>query len=309
MAKVMVTGGAGFIGSNIAERLVKDGREVIVLDNLSTGKEKNVPEGAAFVKADLLDEKLLNEKLKDVETVYHLGASASVILGVENPVFDLDNNVKGTVNLLNAMKENNVEKILFASSSTVYGKNEIPMKESLKPNPVSQYAVGKIAVEYYLNSYYQIYGIKPYIFRIFNAFGKNQDLDNSKQGITGYIIGCVMQNKTFNVHGKGDQTRDYVHVDDVAEAFVRAEKEERAVNQIINLATGTQTSLLDWIKLIEDATGKKANLQFGRDYRIGDVMHYRANIDRLKEILGIEPKKDFKQLLKKTVEWAEARLK
>src|SRR3989338_4569813 len=303
--KALVTGGAGFIGSKIAEKLLEKGRDVIILDNLSTGHEYNVPEGAEFTKGNIDDYRILKSSLRDVEVVHPFAASASVIVGVEQPVFDLENNVKGTVTLLNAMRDSGVKKILFPSSSTVYGDNKIPMKEDMQLNPMSPYAVGKIADEFYLRSYYNLYGIEPVIFRVFNAFGPNQDLNNTKQGITGFVIGCIMQNRPFPLHGDGKQTRDYIYIDEVVEAFMLAEEEKRAVNNPMNLACNTQTSLNDWINLIEELIGKKANTQKGNPFRQGDVMHYRADVSKLEKVLGIKPKADFEGQLEETIEWAK----
>src|SRR3989344_2186576 len=195
--KVLVTGGAGFIGSNIAKRLVQDGRRVIVLDNLATGSDSNVPQGAEFIKGDI-------------------------------------------------------------------GDYELPNQEDSKLNPMSPYAVGKIADEYYLKSYANMYGLEPIIFRIFNAFGPGQDPNNAEQGITGYLIGCLFQDKEFVLQGDGQQTRDYIYIGEVVEAFVRAEKIPAAINQIMNLAGNTRTSLNDWIALIEEAANKKLKIKTGQ---------------------------------------------
>jgi UDP-glucose 4-epimerase len=301
--KVLVTGGAGFIGSNIAQRLVAQGREVLVLDNLSTGWESNVPAGAKFIKGSIDNYDLLYQILEGVSVVYHLAASASVVRAVEQPVFDLDNNVKGTVTLLSAMRDRGVKKILFPSSSTVYGVNRLPNQEDLKLNPVSPYAVGKIADEYYLKSFCNMYGIQSIIFRIFNAFGPGQDFI-SNQGITGYIIGCLLQGEEFVVHAQGGQSRDYIYIDEVVEAFIRAESNEQAIGQVMNLAGGQSISLNNWIELIEKAAGKKLKKTISSSIRQGDVMHYQADISRLQEILGFKPRVDYENQLKNTIYWA-----
>src|SRR3989338_2623242 len=307
--KVLVTGGAGFIGSNIAKRLVQDGRRVIVLDNLATGSDSNVPQGAEFIKGDIGDYELVKNILADeVEVVYHLAASASVIIGAKEPVFDLENNVKGTVILLQAMKAMGVKKILFPSSSTVYGENELPNQEDSKLNPMSPYAVGKIADEYYLKSYANMYGLEPIIFRIFNAFGPGQDPNNAEQGITGYLIGCLFQDKEFVLQGDGQQTRDYIYIGEVVEAFVRAEKIPAAINQIMNLAGNTRTSLNDWIALIEEAANKKLKIKTGQPDRLADVKHYQADNSQLQQILNFKPTVDFKNQLLKTINWARAQM-
>ncbi len=305
MSRVLVTGGAGFIGSNVSEGLMKQGREVVILDNLSTGKEKNIPEGAELVNGSILDEDLVRKLTKDVDVVFHLAAQASVILGVEKPYFDLENNVKGGLVLLNAMVENGVKRIVFPSSSTVYGKQDsLPMEESMFPRPVSPYAVGKLSMEGYLNCYMDVHGIEPVSFRIFNAFGPRQDLENGKQGITGFIIGRLLKGEPFPVHGKGDQTRDYIFIDDIVEAFMRAETSKSGVGRVMNLAVGRQTSLVDWIKLIGEVMGVEPELSFKQGYRMGDVMHYRADISRLKDTLEMEPSADLRKGLEKTIEWA-----
>ena len=259
MSKVLVTGGAGFIGSNIAKRLIKDGRQVVILDNLATGNINNIPSGAEFVEGNIGDYDLVKGILNDVSVVYHFAASASVVVGAKNPVFDLDNNVRGTIILLTAMKDTNTKKILFPSSSTVYGESNLPYKnnEDDKLNPTSPYAVGKIADEYYLKSYSNVYGIETVIFRIFNAFGPGQDINNAHQGITGYIIGCLLQDRDFTVYSDGEQTRDYIYIDEVVEAFVGAEKNDMAIGQIMNLACNTRVSLNEWIDLIESISDKK----------------------------------------------------
>lgn len=307
--KVLVTGGAGFIGSNIAQRLIKDGRRVVVLDNLATGYKTNIPTGADFIEGNIGDYELVKNILSEVEAVYHLAASASVIIGAKNPVFDLENNVRGTVVLLKAMQAMGVKKILFPSSSTVYGAGELPNKEDNKLNPASPYAVGKIADEYYLKSYANMYGLEPVIFRIFNAFGPGQDPNNAKQGITGYVIGCLLQDKEFILYGDGQQTRDYIYIDEVVEALVRAEKTPTAVNQIMNLAGNTRTSLNDWIGLIEEAAGKKLKKIIGHLDRLADVKHYQADNSKLQEILNFKPVSDFKSQLVKTIDWTKTQIK
>ena len=303
--KVLVTGGAGFIGSNIAKRLVKDGHSVIVLDNLATGYKTNIPAGADFVEGDIGNYELVKKILTDVEAVYHLAASASVIIGAKNPVFDLENNVRGTVVLLKAMQEAGIKKILFPSSSTVYGEGQLPNQEDNKLNPASPYAVGKIADEYYLRSFANMYGIEPVIFRIFNAFGPGQDPNNADQGITGYLIGCLLQDKEFILHGDGQQTRDYIYIDEVVEAFVRAEKNPAAINQIMNLACNIRTSLNDWVSLIEEVAGKKLKKIIGNPDRLADVKHYQADNSKLQKILNFQPNSDFKNQLLKTIDWAK----
>ena len=147
------------------------------------------------------------------------------------------------------------------------------------------------------------------IFRIFNAFGPNQDLNNTKQGITGFIIGCILQGKKFPLHGDGMQTRDYIYIDEVVKAFMLAEKEKKAVNNPMNLACNTRTSLNDWIGLIEEVSGKKAKIVKGNQFRQGDVMHYKADVSKLGTVLGFKPKADFEGQLETTIEWAKEHLK
>ena len=144
---------------------------------------------------------------------------------------------------------------------------------------------------------------------MFNAFGPNQDLNNTKQGITGFVIGCILQGKPFPLHGDGEQTRDYIYIDEVVEAFMLAEKEKKAVNNPMNLACNTQTSLNDWVALIEEVAGKNAKTQKGNPFRGGDVMHYIADVSKLERVLDFKPKADFEVQLEETIEWAKGHLK
>ena len=304
--RVLVTGGAGFIGSNLVRSLLKEGREIVILDNLSTGKRENIPSGVEFIEGDLINISLVEKALENVDVVYHFGASASVIKSVEDPKFDVQNNVIGAINLLDVMVKKGCKRILFSSSSTIYGKNKIPMHEELMPNPVSPYATGKRTVELLLSNYAAIHGINSTCFRIFNAYGPFQDLDFSHQGITGYIIGTALKGREFSVHGNGDQERDYVFIDDITRAFMQAENNPKTFNQIINLGSGEKISLIDLIRKVENLTGKQIPLRYGEPYRKGDVMTYHADTKKFNLILGFSPSTDMNSNLEKTIKWAKS---
>jgi len=296
---VVVTGGAGFIGSHIAWELAKD-NEVIVIDNLYTGKEENVPPGAKLIKADIRDYGAIAELISNADYVFHEAAQVSVVESIRDPIFTEDVNVIGTLNILRALLEGH-GKLIFASSAAVYGDNpNLPLKETERPKPLSPYGVTKAAAEEYLRVYHELYGLPVVALRYFNVFGPRQSA-NQYAGVISIFINRALKNEPLVIFGDGKQTRDFIYVKDVVKANLIVAETERANGKIFNVATGRQTSILELAMKVIEVTGTTSPIIFDRP-RPGDIRHSLADISEIRK-LGFEPEWSLEEGLKKTVEW------
>ncbi|WP_297514579.1 SDR family oxidoreductase [Thermococcus sp.] len=300
---IVVTGGAGFIGSHIAWELVKD-NEVIVIDNLYTGKAENVPPGAKLVKADVRDYEAIAELISNADYVFHEAAQVSVVDSIRDPVFTEEVNVLGTLNILRALLEGH-GKLIFASSAAVYGDNpNLPLKETERPRPLSPYGVTKATAEEYLRVYHELYGLPVVSLRYFNVFGPRQSA-NQYAGVISIFINRALAGEPLVIFGDGKQTRDFIYVKDVVRGNLLVAESKRANGRVFNVATGKQTSILELAMKIIEITGTTSSIIFDKP-RPGDIRHSLADITEIKK-LGFEPKWSLEEGLKKTVKWYQGR--
>ncbi|AHL22451.1 SDR family oxidoreductase [Thermococcus nautili] len=300
---IVVTGGAGFIGSHIAWELVRD-NEVIVIDNLYTGKAENVPPGAKLVKADVRDYEAIAELVSNADYVFHEAAQVSVVESIRDPVFTEEVNVLGTLNILRALLDGH-GKLIFASSAAVYGDNpNLPLKERERPRPLSPYGVTKATAEEYLRVYHELYGLPVVSLRYFNVFGPRQSA-NQYAGVISIFINRALAGEPLVIFGDGKQTRDFIYVKDVVRANILAAESRCANGRVFNVATGKQTSILELAMKIIEITGTTSSIIFDKP-RPGDIRHSLADITEIKK-LGFEPKWSLEEGLKKTVEWYQGR--
>ncbi len=300
---IVVTGGAGFIGSHIAWELVKD-NEVIVIDNLYTGKKENVPPGAKLIKADIRDYSAIAELINNADYIFHEAAQVSVVESIRDPVFTEEVNVLGTLNVLKALLEGH-GKLIFASSAAVYGDNpNLPLKETERPRPLSPYGVTKATAEEYLRVYHELYGLPVVSLRYFNVFGPRQSF-NQYAGVISIFINRALAGEPLVIFGDGKQTRDFIYVKDVVRANLLVAESKRANGKVFNVATGRETTILELAMKIIEITGTTSSIVFDKP-RPGDIRRSVADISEIKK-LGFEPAFSLEEGLKKTVEWYQGR--
>ncbi len=303
--QVFVSGGAGFIGSHLTERLLERGHTVLVYDNLSTGKWENLPVthgDLEFIQGDIRNAALVTELMQGMDAAVHLAAVASVQASIDDPVTTHQTNFDGTINLLEAARKNDVKRFLYACSAAVYGNTaEIPVSEDAIPNPLSPYAADKLAGEESLLDYYSRFGLAATSFRFFNIYGPRQDPSSPYSGVISIFVDRLMSNKPVTVFGDGEQTRDFVYVADLVDLLVEALEESRGAGGIFNVGTGTRHSLLELLDNLEKLSGKKID-RHHEPARSGDILHSCADITRLKQTFGSAPSTPFDQGLKKLLE-------
>ncbi|KKN51250.1 hypothetical protein LCGC14_0624500 [marine sediment metagenome] len=292
--KVLVTGAAGFVGSNLTNKLLELGAEVTGIDNFFNGKLENLEESLEnknfhFKKGDIRDLNFLIDILKDIEIVYHEAAFTSVPQSILMPDSCNDVNVNGTLNVLNASRQRDIEKIIFASSSSVYGDlPALPKKEDMKRLPISPYGVAKLACEAYMQSYYEVYGLNTVSLRYFNVYGPRQK-DSPYSGVIAIWLGRLIKNKDLIIFGDGEQSRDFTYINDVVQANLLA-MENNASGEIINIGAGSPIKLTDLAKLALKITNKKELKIIYADPRPGDILHSFADISKAKKLIKFQPK-------------------
>jgi len=307
MAKYLVTGGAGFIGSNIVEELVKKGKDVRVLDNLSTGSlDKIEPfrNKITFQKGDIRNEKDVRKALKGIDFVIHQAALRSVAKSVERPVPTNDVNVTGTLNLLLLAREAGVKRVVYASSSSAYGDcKKYPQDESITPNPISPYAVSKLAAEYYCRMVSATFGLETVSLRYFNVFGPRQNPESRYSAVIPAFIARLKAGEPCVIDGDGKQSRDFTYVANVVDANLAAcVAPKEAVGKVFNVACGESYSVVQTAEYLKKIMGKKIKSVYGPK-RPGDVRKTYADITALKKVLGVRPRVGFYEGLERTVEW------
>ena len=291
---VLITGGAGFIGSHLAEHLLAAGNSVRVLDNLSTGKRENLPDHPLleFVQGDIRDKRLVSESAHGMDAIVHLAAVASVQASVDDPTGTHETNFDGTLYLLEAARKENIRRFLYASSAAVYGDNtRLPLVEEEILNPLSPYAADKLAGEYYLRFYHAKFGIETTAFRFFNIFGPRQDPSSPYSGVISIFIERVSRGEPVTIFGDGRQTRDFVYVGDLVKLLARTLAETQTAGQVINVGRGMQCSLLELLEALEKLTGKPVERRFAAA-RLGDIVYSCADTSRLVRLLGKVPQTD-----------------
>jgi len=306
MAKYLVTGGAGFIGSNIVEELVRRKQEVVVIDDLSTGKRENIEpllETITFIEGDIRDRELVRGALDGVDYVLHQAALASVPRSIENPILVNEVNVSGTLILLDESRRAGVKRFVYAASSSAYGDTEVlPKREDMNPAPLSPYAISKLTGEYYCSVYYKVYGLKTISLRYFNVFGPRQDPNSQYAAVIPIFITKLLKGESPTIFGDGEQSRDFTYVSNVVNANLLAATSENAKGQVVNIACGERYTLNELLGILKRMTGKNIEAVY-TDPRPGDVKHSQADISLAKKLLGFRPEISFEEGLKKTVEW------
>jgi nucleoside-diphosphate-sugar epimerase len=302
----LVTGGAGFIGSHIVEALVTKGKRVRVIDNLSTGKRENLQHlmnEIEFIEGDLRDQEATVRAVEGVDFVMHQAAIPSVPRSIKDPKNTTENNLNGTLHLLLAARDAGVKRVVYASSSSVYGDSPtLPKSEDFSPAPLSPYAASKLAGEYYCRVFSQVYGLETVSLRYFNVFGPRQDPLSLYAAVIPIFISSALTNKPLVVYGDGEQTRDFSFVANVVQANLLACEAEDIAGETLNIGGGTQTSLNQLIKELQAIVNTALDVEYA-DPRPGDVKHSLASVEKAKKLIGYECAVPFGEGLRRTVQW------
>jgi UDP-glucose 4-epimerase len=302
MAKIAVTGGAGFIGSNLTRRLISEGYEVVVVDDLSTGLISNVDQAEiTFHQVSITDAKALQAALKDCQTIFHLAARGSVPRSIKNPVATHDVNATGTLNVLEVARESGAH-VIFSSSSSVYGRNmQLPKDESMWLGPMTPYAASKLAAEGYVQAYAAAYKVPTTLLRFFNVFGPRQRPDHEYAAVLPKWIWLAMQGQPIDVYGDGTASRDFTYVDTVLDIAMTAMKEKVVTEGAMNLAYGNRIFLNDTIEMLKKHF---PDLQVNyKSERLGDVKESQNDPELLKKLFPKIQPKEFETALSETIEW------
>lgn len=306
MATYLVTGGAGFIGSALVRRLLEQGERVRVVDNLNTGLRENLAEvlnRVELIEGDLSDLAIAQQAVEGMNYVLHQAALPSVPRSVEDPISSNRANVTATLNLLVTARDAGVRQFVYASSSSVYGDTEVlPKVETMPENPISPYALTKLAGEKYAVIFHRIYGLPTVSLRYFNVFGPRQNPDSPYSAVISRFVAAALDGWRPKVFGDGEQSRDFTYVDNVVQANLLACTAEGVAGMVFNVGTGERHTLNDLLRALSAIVGRDLNPEYAAP-RPGDVRHSLADIDRARRYLGYEPKVGFEQGLRQTVAW------
>jgi len=308
MATFLVTGGAGFIGSHLAAELLARGDRVRILDNFSTGRRDNLTSlaGAEVIEGDVRSYHTVREAVDGVHFVLHQAALPSVPRSIRDPITSNDVNVVGTLNVLNASRDAKVARLIYASSSSIYGRNpELPKQEQMVPLPISPYAVSKLAGEHYCRAFAELYGFETVVLRYFNVFGPRQDPKSQYSAVIPIFIDTLLDGRRPSVNGDGSQTRDFTFVENVVQANLAACLAPSVAGKVFNVAAGTRYSLRDLLNVLGEVMGITPDPTYNPT-RMGDVPHSYADINAARQALGYEPTVGFEDGLRRTVEWMRA---
>lgn len=307
-SKVLVTGGAGFIGSHLVDRLLSEGFDVWVLDDFSAGRMENIAhykdaKNFHLVKGDIRDYAVVNKVVKNVDAIFHEAALVDVALSVKDPLLFDDVNVDGTLNLLKASLNSNVKRFIFASSAAVYGDlKPAKKKENMRLNPISPYGISKMAAENYIQVFDELYGLETVCLRYFNVYGPRQVFTSSYSGVITSFINRLLKDQPPIVNGDGKQTRDFVHVDDVVSANLLALDCENATGEVFNIASGVTTSIHELAEVLLRLANVTSSTPIFAEPRQGDIKHTSADIRKAEELLGFQPKIKLEDGLRTLVE-------
>lgn len=304
--RVLVTGGAGFIGSHISEALVRAGHRVRVLDNLYSGKPANlaaVKADVEVVRGDCADPRAARRAARGVEVVYHEAAIPSVARSVDDPALSHTANATATLTMLVAARDAGVRRFVYAGSSSVYGDSpELPKRESMTPRPLSPYAVAKLVGEHYLSVFCRLYQMEGLALRYFNVFGPRQDPSSPYSGVISRFATALLAGATPVIYGDGRQSRDFTYVDNVVRGNLLALRAKGAQGQAVNMATGERVSLVELLRALARETGRPARPE-KKPSRPGDIRHSLADIRLARRLLGYRPTVDFETGLRRTLAW------
>ena len=308
--RYVVTGGAGFIGSNTVDELVRRGHSVVVLDDLSAGKEENLAEvrnKITFIKGSITDMETLQKAMHQAEYVIHLAARTSVPRSVKDPIETNRINIDGTLNVLVAARDNKVKRVVFAASSSAYGETPtLPKIETMQPRPISPYGVTKYVGELYAQTFGRCYGLENVCLRYFNIFGPRQDPDSPYSGVLSRFAKAFLEDDQPVIYGDGEQTRDFTFVDNAVQANLLACEAPAASGNTINIGTGASVSLNHTLQLLRQLTGKNLEAKYD-PAREGDIRDSLADIQKARQMLGYDPTVMFEEGLQRTFEWYRAR--
>jgi len=300
--KTLITGVAGFIGSALAQKLIEGGHEVLGLDDLSTGKEEAIPPQVKFELGDMLDRPKLWTLLQGVECVFHVAARVAVQESILYPREYNSTNVGGTVSVMEAMRDVGVKRVVFTSSGAVYGAQVAqPLHEEMRPAPDSPYAVSKLSAEYYVKTIGKLWGIETVTLRIFNAYGPGQHTPSDHPPVIANFLKQAVREGTLVIHNSGTQTRDFVYLDDVVDALIKASIASDVDGMTINVGSGKEVSIVDLVQEVIDLTGVKTESIYNHTAK-GGVKRMRADISRAADLLGYRPKYSLSNGLKLTLE-------
>jgi len=304
--KSLVTGGAGFIGSHVVDELLKIGHEVVVLDDLSGGFKDNVNENAVFIEGSINDVKLINDLFEKhkFDYVYHLAAYAAEGLSHFIKKFNYENNLIGSINLINASVNHDVKCFVFTSSIAVYGTNQLPMHEDMKPEPEDSYGISKYAVEQELKSCKEMFGLNYIIFRPHNVYGERQNLGDKYRNVLGIFMNQIMKGEPLLIFGDGEQTRAFSHIDDVAPIIAKSVNHAESYNHVFNVGADKPYSVNELVKEVVKAMGHdewSINYSPARN----EVKHAHSTHEKCKKFFGHEPKISLSEGVKRMVEWAK----
>jgi UDP-glucose 4-epimerase len=301
--KVLVTGGAGFIGSHLAEALLRRGDDVRIVDNFATGRRSSLErlDGVELVEGDLRSYERAHTAVKGCELVFHQAAMPSVPRSVQDPLTSTAVNIEGTLNILLASRDESVRRVVFASSSSIYGRNpELPKHEGMVPLPISPYAVAKLAAEGYCRSFTEVFDLETVALRYFNVFGPHQDPNSQYAAVIPRFITAIARGESPTIFGDGEQSRDFTYIDNVIAANLLAGESAAGIGDAFNIAVGDRISLNDLMQTLRELMGSDVQATHAEG-RAGDVKHSLASIDRARDTLGFDPQIGFREGLERTI--------
>jgi len=311
MDKFLVTGGAGFIGSNICTKLVSQGCFVRVIDNLLTGKKSNlaaISDKIEFIEADMGNPDAARAAMKGIDVVLHQGALPSVPRSIDDPALTHRHCVDATFTLLLAARDAKIKRFVYAASSSAYGDTPtLPKVETMPVNPLSPYAAAKLMGEYYCSVFYKVFGLETISLRYFNVFGPHQDPTSQYAAAIPAFVTSILKDKPPTIYGDGEQTRDFTYVDNVVEANLLAARAKQTKGEVVNIACGEAITVNAIIDMINKIVGKNINPTYAPSNK-GDVKHSLANISQAKKLIGFKPVVSFKDGLRKAIEWYRVNL-
>ena len=304
MGRFIVTGAAGFIGSAVARKLLSQNNEVLTIDNLSTGFEESIPEGAEFIKGDCQDEKIIKSlKADKFDAIFHIAGQSSGEVSFDDPVYDLQTNTQSTLLLLDLAKKTGCNKFIYASSMSVYGEQpDKPVPEESVQNPQSFYAIGKLASEQYLRVY-QKFGIDTVSLRLFNVYGPGQNMKNLRQGMVSIFISQAIKSKEIIVKGSLDRFRDFVYIDDVVDAFILSLEKNNNAAAVYNVGCGVKTTVGELIEKIKNLLPFEISCKC-QGKTMGDLFGIYGESDKIKKEMGWKIENGLDDGLKKMIDWA-----
>jgi len=311
MQKFLVTGGAGFIGSNICKRLVSKGCFVRVIDNLLTGKKNNleaIADKIEFIEADMGDEKIARDAMQEIDIVLHQGALPSVPLSIDDPAATHKHCLDATFTVLLAARDAGVKRFVYAASSSAYGDTPtLPKVETMLTQPLSPYAAAKLAGEYYCSVFHNVFGLQTISLRYFNVFGPYQNPASQYAAAIPAFVTAILTDRPPTIYGDGLQSRDFTYIDNVVEANLLAANAKQTTGQVVNIACGQAVTVNEIIGMINDLTGKNIKPLYA-DSRPGDVKHSLADITLAQKTIDYKPTVPFKQGLEKAIDWYQKNL-